>query len=692
MGLAAAVVVPAAAGGPGSPSWPAPPVPKIVVSSKHLGTVSPFLFGANLLWVSDAEGGFDPSTGAFYPAFVQQLRRLGLTILRYPGGTTSDSFHWLRAIGPLAHRGLIEPYGMQAARLSDVCCVLDGPQRALVGPDEFGHLLGQTGAVGTITVNFATGTAREAADFVAYMTAPQSPVPSSNPSQPSYWAALRARDGHPAPYDVPYWEVGNEQLFPGQYGWRSGELVRLGPHGHVPCPPGQVATCLYIFGGTTYFAHQMVGRPADQLPSASFSTGAPGQQFQLYFPPAVPGTVSVYVDGQRWAPVKDLASVGPGARVYALRPATGVITFGDGEHGRIPPAGAEVTASYQSGPHGGFIEFYRAMKRMNPHIQVCASEETDVAFLQVMGRKYPYDCVELHEYARPPDITAPLTRYEEGLMAFPGREAAYLAQLQSEIRKYSGRNVPVFMTEYGQLVAPMPVADPAFNLSLYEGLFEGAQLIEWMAHGVRVAEKYLAASAPFTMARLTVSPKVPYRRDGPALYQARLRQVLDLGKAMVYTGLSPDSGMVANWGGQFLAEPTGQVLSLLRELAGQARLAVSVSHAPRLPHSGGARALWAVAAANRQGQVTLVVLNVSPDRAFSARVVLRGRPGYRASHWVQAELLDGPSPTAYNTPVHPAAVRITSYAALVAGNQFDWRFPAHSVTLLRLAPSTSPAS
>jgi alpha-L-arabinofuranosidase len=57
---------------------------------------------------------------------------------------------------------------MQAAQLSAVCCVLDGPQSSTVGPDEFGRLLDQTGAVGTITVNFATGTAREAADFVAY--------------------------------------------------------------------------------------------------------------------------------------------------------------------------------------------------------------------------------------------------------------------------------------------------------------------------------------------------------------------------------------------------------------------------------------------------------------------------------------------------------------------------------------------
>ena len=64
------------------------------------------------------------------------------------------------------------------------------------------------------------------------------------------------------------------------------------------------------------------------------------------------------------------------------------------------------------------------MKRMNPDISVCESEETDVAFLQVMGKRYPYDCVELHEYARPADFAAPLLRYEEGLMASPVERGA----------------------------------------------------------------------------------------------------------------------------------------------------------------------------------------------------------------------------------------------------------------------------
>jgi alpha-N-arabinofuranosidase len=653
----------------------------IVIGPRHLGTISKYLFGANLLWADDAEGAFDAADGSFYPGFVRMLRRLDVTALRYPGGTTSDNFNWELAIGPQPDRRANEPYGMQASRLSSICCVLDGPQRSTVGPDEFGRLLDQTGAVGTITVNFATGTAREAADFVAYMTAPGSARPSSNPDEPSYWAALRAKNGHPAPYDVPYWEVGNEQLFPGQYGWRSGRVVSIGRH-LAPCPPREVATCLYAFGGTTSFSGQRVGTFADELPSASYSTGAADQKFYVYFPPVVPGTAEVYVGGPRWSEVDGLATAGPRARVYTLDPSTGAVEFGDGTHGEVPPAGAEITVSYQSGPHGGFVQFYQAMKRMNSRISVCESEENDVAFLRLMGQKYPYDCVELHEYARPANFAEPLLQYEEGLMASPADQGAQLAGLQSEIRHYSGRNVPVLITEYGQLVAPVPTTDPDFNLSLDEGLLVGAQLTEWIDHGVPVAEKYLADSDPFLPSRLTrlFGTDDAFGKSMPGGDKTMIEEALSFGKAMVETGLSPDNAIVVHTGRQFVAEPAGEVLGLMSYLGGGERLGLSLVHDPQMGRREKAPELWAIAAVLPGGQLDLLVINASPDRSLRERILVgaRGRPG-----GLRAYLLDGPSPVAFNTSSRPELVRVTASTIELGRGDLLWRFPAHSVTLLQ---------
>jgi alpha-L-arabinofuranosidase len=100
-----------------------------------------------------------------------------------------------------------------------------------------------------------------------------------------------------------------------------------------------------------------VGSFANTKPAASRSTGAPRQTFYVYFPPVVPKSEAVYVGGQRWSPIQDLGRAGRSAHVFQFNPVTGQIRFGNGEHGAVPPAGDSIRVSYQSGPHGGFVEF-----------------------------------------------------------------------------------------------------------------------------------------------------------------------------------------------------------------------------------------------------------------------------------------------------------------------------------------------
>ena len=658
-------------------------LPRVLVSANEAGAVNKDLFGANLLWPYDAAGAFDPHSGTFYPTFVSMLEHFGISTLRYPGGTTADTFHWERAIGPAKDRRSNEPFGMQGPLLSKVCCVVNGPTPSVVGPDEFGRLLDQVGATGNIVVNFATGTVNEAAAFVAYMTAPQSAHPSHNPAQSSYWAALRARNGHPAPYPVRYWEVGNEQVFPGQYGWRSGTPVSLGP-GHPYCSKQDLATCLYAYGGTTHFSSQPVGTFADTMPSASASTGQAHQVFYVYYPPVVPRSERVMVGGHAWRQVGNLSSVGPRVHAYTFSPLSGKITFGDGHHGAVPPRGAAITATYDSGPHGGFIEYYRAMKRMNPHIRVCESLETDVSFLKLMGKRHHYDCIELHEYAAPEDVALPLTRYEERLMAYPVKEGSHLVRFQQAVRRYSGRDVPVAVTEYGQLVWPMPRKAPEFLLSLDEALFIAAQLREWALHGVPLAEKYLLTSSPFLVndpRRVSVDSVVRVLRTHE-------------GRHGVYEwdpGLSIDSAMVAGPGPHFVAEPTAYVVGLMSRLAGGRLLSSSVRNGPVLPGTGGLPALLTLAARDK-ARLRLLVINTSPVRSVRATVVT---PWHRSERFTSSSL-NGPTPTAYNTAQYPLAVRVTSRTVRADTGDFSWTFPAHSLTLFdfegRGASSRSPTS
>ena len=100
-------------------------------------------------------------------------------------------------------------------------------------------------------------------------------------------------------------------------------------------------------------------------------TGRPDQQLRLARTPVVPGSVRLRVDEpgglREWREIGDLLDAAgevalvprtgaPGAgteaelprpdRVFTLSPADGVLRFGDGRHGRRPPADATISADY----------------------------------------------------------------------------------------------------------------------------------------------------------------------------------------------------------------------------------------------------------------------------------------------------------------------------------------------------------
>jgi alpha-N-arabinofuranosidase len=319
---------------PGATDAAAPQQPSgnptvVAVNAAHtLGSVSPGVLGQVYSWEFGGMGSFDARTDQFYPQFIRELQVIHPGSIRFPGGIDSETFQWQRAIGP------------QALRTDNAYGPTLGPSPSTVGPDEFGQLLDLTGAEGVYTVSFGFGTARQAADLVKYMTGKVGT---------STWADLRAQNGHLQPYNVPYWEVGNEE-YAALY-WRSGTPVSVGG------PPGachQVTTCLYIYGGSTRFTNQAVVGYANRTPSASYSTGAPDQVFYATYAPVTPGSQTVYVGGQPWTEVASLAGAGPAADVYTLDPATGAISFGDGVHGAIPAKGEQVTLTYVSDPHDGF--------------------------------------------------------------------------------------------------------------------------------------------------------------------------------------------------------------------------------------------------------------------------------------------------------------------------------------------------
>jgi len=133
----------------------------------------------------------------------EKIRDLGPTIIRYPGGCFSDTYHWKDGIGPREKRpirknkawggiksifGLLEYYNI-------------GPkERNHFGTDEFLVLCEKLGVKKYINVNFGSGTPQEAAEWVEY----------TNGSENTKYGKLRSDYGHKNPYNVEYWGIGNE--------------------------------------------------------------------------------------------------------------------------------------------------------------------------------------------------------------------------------------------------------------------------------------------------------------------------------------------------------------------------------------------------------------------------------------------------------------------------------------------------
>ncbi len=149
--------------------------------AEHLGTG---IYGG--LWVGPQSK--IPNTRGFRNDVVSALRGIGVPVVRWPGGCFADEYHWREGIGPKNKRpvkinthwgGVTEPN--------------------TVGTHEFMDLAGQLGAEPYIAGNVGNGTPQEMAEWVEYMTAPAGTL-----------AQERAKNGHKAPWAVPYFGVGNE--------------------------------------------------------------------------------------------------------------------------------------------------------------------------------------------------------------------------------------------------------------------------------------------------------------------------------------------------------------------------------------------------------------------------------------------------------------------------------------------------
>jgi alpha-L-arabinofuranosidase len=176
---ASAVISVDAASSPG-------PVNRLVFGQNLTAADSARIFSSNTtdLSIIETAGGFwDPAKKAPVPAILDRSREAAIAMLRYPGGSYVHNYDWHKAVGPLESRGNWK-----------------------FGIDEYLSLCKTLGAEPIFTVSDyvlpADQMPANAAGLVEYLNAP------ATPDHP--WAMKRKDWGHPDPYGVKWFELGNE--------------------------------------------------------------------------------------------------------------------------------------------------------------------------------------------------------------------------------------------------------------------------------------------------------------------------------------------------------------------------------------------------------------------------------------------------------------------------------------------------
>lgn len=130
------------------------------------------------------------------PLLTSAIKNLDMKVMRFPA--ESNVYDWKKAIGPRDQRNVSRPL-ISYYKSNFNLGYEKQPLYNDFGIDEFLQMADTFGWVPVIRVNVIAGSLT-ASNLVEYCNGPVS----------STYGAQRSANGHPAPYKVKYWEIGNE--------------------------------------------------------------------------------------------------------------------------------------------------------------------------------------------------------------------------------------------------------------------------------------------------------------------------------------------------------------------------------------------------------------------------------------------------------------------------------------------------
>ena len=180
------------------------PAARVYVDTKRtVAPIDPNLFGSFLEHLGRAiyEGVYEPGSkladaNGFRKDVLDEIRKLGVPIIRYPGGNFVSGYNWLDGVGPKQSRPRV---------LDKAWDTLESNQ---FGTNEFLAWCKVAGTKPLMGLNLGTGTPEEAAALLEYC----------NIDKGTRWSDLRRQHGVADPWKVQHWCLGNEMDGPWQIG------------------------------------------------------------------------------------------------------------------------------------------------------------------------------------------------------------------------------------------------------------------------------------------------------------------------------------------------------------------------------------------------------------------------------------------------------------------------------------------
>lgn len=171
--------------------------------NRRISTLDRNLFGSFIEHLGRAIYGgiYEPGSpladgNGFRKDVLQEIKSLGVPIIRYPGGNFVSGYNWLDGVGPQKHRPRVLDLAWNSIETNQF------------GTNEFIAWCRAVGTEPLMGTNLGSGSAAMCAALVEYC----------NVDQGTKWSELRRSHGFDQPHNVKYWCLGNEMDGPWQIG------------------------------------------------------------------------------------------------------------------------------------------------------------------------------------------------------------------------------------------------------------------------------------------------------------------------------------------------------------------------------------------------------------------------------------------------------------------------------------------